>query len=768
MLAGLVLAAWSGLYAEGRAGRLALLCALAAAPAAARLHLPAVRRWALVPITALCALAVVVLAAPVSAGALLGLDGAAWSTAVHVVPHGLEAASAAVPPFSAAGEPALVALLDLVLAALLALLVWEVTVRRRPLAGVAAAGLALGYRWTVLAPDQAVLTGAVALAVVLAALAVGLLGRAEGSALGATGAGGAAVAGAALVAVAAGLGGGLGRGSSWLDWESWRLLGGEPAAAAGGFDLTQVYGQLSWPAKPRLVLRLRAGRSLPLRAATLDVFDGTAFTDSGIDTPQLLRREGDRVSLPVSRPAGTVVRQQITLVGVDSDVLLAGGQPIAFSGSLPTPLFLVGETVRAPSPLRRGDVYTAVSVVPSVRPAALARERRYVLDEVPDALRSLTISPHGAVLTVPVWGSGAPPPPASAFGQYADVARLARRLARGATSPYEVVSRIERYLRGGYAYDERPPLPPAGRAPLVDFLLHTRRGFCQHFAGAMALMLRTLGIPSRVAVGYTNGEYDPEKRTFDVYDRDAHSWVEVLFPSSGWLPFDPTPGRSVPNPASASSPSFQLPSTPAGAGGSAPRISLPDPPPPQPAGGTRAASPGGAAGGTTPWLWAGAGLAGALLVPAGARRIRRERRRRRGDERSRVLGALRELEGLAGDAGVRLAPALSPLERCAQLRDRLGVDAERLYRLALAARFAPAAPYAGAARAAWAELRRAERALRRRMGWRRRARAFVSVSSLRPSGFPSGRRARARATAGASSGSRAGAPSGTRPGIRPG
>ena len=73
----------------------------------------------------------------------------------------------------------------------------------------------------------------------------------------------------------------------------------------------------------------------------------------------------------------------------------------------------------------------------------------------------------------------------------------------------------------------------------------TKRGYCQHFAGAMALMLRYLGIPARVAAGFSSGVYDEERKQWTVYDRDAHTWVEVWFNGYGWLPFDPTPGRGT-------------------------------------------------------------------------------------------------------------------------------------------------------------------------------------------------------------------------------
>jgi hypothetical protein len=83
----------------------------------------------------------------------------------------------------------------------------------------------------------------------------------------------------------------------------------------------------------------------------------------------------------------------------------------------------------------------------------------------------------------------------------------------------------------------------------------TRRGYCQHFAGAMALMLRYLGIPARVAAGFTSGTY--KDGTWAVTDHDAHTWVEVWFRGYGWLPFDPTPGRGQLDASyTASSPSF--------------------------------------------------------------------------------------------------------------------------------------------------------------------------------------------------------------------
>src|SRR5262249_21989125 len=118
----------------------------------------------------------------------------------------------------------------------------------------------------------------------------------------------------------------------------------------------------------------------------------------------------------------------------------------------------------------------------------------------------------------------------------------AKHIVGDAKTPYAAVLALESWLResGRFTYDEHPrPVP--GVPPLVAFVTETRRGYCQHFAGAMALMLRYLGIPARVAAGFASGTYSDDHWT--VTDHDAHAWVEVWFKGYGWLPFDPTPGR---------------------------------------------------------------------------------------------------------------------------------------------------------------------------------------------------------------------------------
>jgi hypothetical protein len=122
--------------------------------------------------------------------------------------------------------------------------------------------------------------------------------------------------------------------------------------------------------------------------------------------------------------------------------------------------------------------------------------------------------------------------------------RNAERITARARSPYEATLRLERWFRsdGNFTYDEQPPRS-SGLPPLVDFVERTHAGYCQHFAGAMTVMLRMLGVPARVAVGFTAGTW--KGGVWTVTDYQAHAWVEAWFAGYGWLTFDPTPGRGT-------------------------------------------------------------------------------------------------------------------------------------------------------------------------------------------------------------------------------
>jgi hypothetical protein len=125
---------------------------------------------------------------------------------------------------------------------------------------------------------------------------------------------------------------------------------------------------------------------------------------------------------------------------------------------------------------------------------------------------------------------------------YLNLKRLAERLTAGLTNNYDRAAAIERYLKSNFIYTLEPPLLPSDADAAEYFLFTTRSGYCEQFANAMAVLLRTLQIPSHIAIGYAPGEYDPQHREWVVRDLDAHAWVEVFFPGYGWITFDPTGG----------------------------------------------------------------------------------------------------------------------------------------------------------------------------------------------------------------------------------
>src|SRR6267154_1833104 len=120
------------------------------------------------------------------------------------------------------------------------------------------------------------------------------------------------------------------------------------------------------------------------------------------------------------------------------------------------------------------------------------------------------------------------------------VTELARQTTKNARTPFDKALAIETFLRTRYTYTLNLTGKP-GDDPLAHFLFETRAGHCEYFASAMAIMLRTLGIPSREVNGFLPGEYNELGGDYIVRASDAHSWVEVYFPGADWQVFDPTP-----------------------------------------------------------------------------------------------------------------------------------------------------------------------------------------------------------------------------------
>jgi transglutaminase-like putative cysteine protease len=126
---------------------------------------------------------------------------------------------------------------------------------------------------------------------------------------------------------------------------------------------------------------------------------------------------------------------------------------------------------------------------------------------------------------------------------WARLFRLSWHLSAHVESEFDVVRRVEDYLLRQERFRYTTEVGPPGNEPLLEFLFHTHAGYCQHFAGAAALLLRAAGIPTRVVVGFATGEMTGE-HTWAVRDEDAHAWIEVYFPGVGWVPFNPTPASA--------------------------------------------------------------------------------------------------------------------------------------------------------------------------------------------------------------------------------
>jgi transglutaminase-like putative cysteine protease len=175
-------------------------------------------------------------------------------------------------------------------------------------------------------------------------------------------------------------------------------------------------------------------------------------------------------------------------------------------------------TFHTPTQLRAGQTYSVVSFLPNL---------------TPDVLRSDETS-------TAVAGED---PAYLDLGSLSSRARqVARQVTAGATNQFDVVMALTNYLQRSYRYTLDLPPVPAGRDPVDWFLFDVKTGYCEQFATAEVLLLRSLGIPARLATGYATGDYDPLLNQAVVRERDAHAWVEVYFGRHGWVPVDPTPG----------------------------------------------------------------------------------------------------------------------------------------------------------------------------------------------------------------------------------
>jgi transglutaminase-like putative cysteine protease len=513
-----------------------------------------------------------------------------------------------------------------------------------------------------------------------------------------------------------------------VSWQRWDFYNAAQPPVSVSFVWSSQYAGIHFPRKRTTVLEIKAPRrSLYWRAAVLDNFVGDHWTEA----PPL---RGDALEPPGHAP----LRQDVQVLGLSDTHLVGASVPLRYdAGDAPLVEHVPG-IAELPSGLTRGFRYSVWSeaLQPTgselqrskpVYPVELVEPRTFL-----DLGRGITAAPFGQPRVV-----------RSELARYAPLDRAAISVAGGASTPYAATAALMSWFRtaGGFVYTNRPPRSGSA-APLVDFVTRTRAGYCQHFAGAMALMLRYLGVPARVAVGFSSGMYDARNGAWRVTDHDAHAWVEVWFRGYGWLPFDPTPaarpGRGQLSAPYAASVGGTL-SGPAASG----RAVGTGPSDPRQAGHRHGETEGaGVRGAGSRPLGSARSSHGSLLVLlalllGGAfaaiavtkLAVRRGRYLTR-DPRRLAAACRRELADYLVDQNIDAARSATLHELGSLVRHELAVEPDAFVAAATAARFGPPAGAARAARDARRELRSLTRAMRGRMRTRDRLRGVVSLRSF--------------------------------------
>jgi transglutaminase-like putative cysteine protease len=600
---------------------------------------------------------------------------------------------------------------------------------RRPIAAAAVTVAGVGWPATLLG-GTAVAFGAIALA---AGLAIPLILRARsvrtlvaGGVIGALVVTG-AVAAASTTTIAR---------DAALDWESWDIRGPGRQASDVRFIWDSNYDGIDFPRERSVVLRIEGPDSPRYwRTTTLDEFDNDHWFER-LFWLEEVNRESRALQLPQLVPDRAAdqdnwLEQRVQVEAFVDDHLAAAGTPVGLDARrIGTVFLLSGGVLRTGAPVGTGETYRVWSYAPDPSPRALASAP---LRHPPATWRFLEIDGR----TFPAFGTERreqlvrrlfDDPSYEAFRRHRPMYALARRVAGRAETPYAAVLALESWLRdtGGFRYDETPPKKQ--KPPLVAFVTRTKAGYCQHFAGAMAAMLRMLGIPARVAVGFTSGINDGG--TWVVTDHDAHAWVEVWFAGLGWIPFDPTPGRGT----FGGEYSFASSSDEAVAALRRGELAESGPtiPPRVPDAGDLFTTTTGQDS-RAPSLVGAALLLAAVwtaVVGMGKALVRRARYVSR-DPRRVATASRRELEGFLRDQGVALPANATLVMLQTAVHRELGLDGRPFAIAAARARFGPPATVAQGASAARRELRRLIRAARRELSLWARFRGFVSVRSLR-------------------------------------
>ncbi|MBP7692067.1 MAG: hypothetical protein KA764_09130 [Anaerolineales bacterium] len=255
------------------------------------------------------------------------------------------------------------------------------------------------------------------------------------------------------------------------------------------------------------------------RSHSYDFYNGYAWSQSDTALTEL---SAGRSTVAFQVPAddqglGEEIVQTYSIVRDQPNLIFAAYRPVLLYIRAEAVSLDSGVGLRVGGPLKAGTVYTVISRRPSFDADRLRAAATVYPSDVAARYLQLpeNISPR--------------------------VRGLARQITAGAGTPYDQAVAIRDYLRA-FQYDFFPPPAKPGAEVVDTFLFEDRRGVCEMFATAQVVLLRTLGVPARIVAGYGAGEHNPLSGYYTVRQSDAHGWVEVYFPGSGWVPFDPTPG----------------------------------------------------------------------------------------------------------------------------------------------------------------------------------------------------------------------------------
>jgi protein-glutamine gamma-glutamyltransferase len=268
-----------------------------------------------------------------------------------------------------------------------------------------------------------------------------------------------------------------------------------------------------------IVLFVKSSHNVYLRGKLYDRFEANRwlrefqpFTEHALDRGQL---EHERAPI-----ASSTIKQTVEVVSRLDNVLVHAPrlQRLRFPG--PTVRVYEDGVHEVPRALRADTIYSTESSIDLV-------QGRYVLADhaLSDEQRYLQL-------------------PDDSTDQ---VRELARDIARNATDPFAKALALEKHLRENYEYSYETILKQ-GHTPIDTFLFETKRGHCEFFASALAVMLRAVEIPARVATGFSLGEPNPLTGYHEVRGLDGHAWVEAYLPGTGWLMLEPTPFYPLPQP----------------------------------------------------------------------------------------------------------------------------------------------------------------------------------------------------------------------------